>query len=117
MTRVAVIGVGRMGAPMARRLIGAGHAVTVYDRAREPVDELSEAGAEPASGAAAATAGAEVTFTSLPTPAIVESVVLGDRGVLAGAAPGTVLVETSTSLPSLARRLAEAGRERAVDVL
>src|SRR5436309_1995008 len=45
MTRVAVIGVGRMGAPMARRLIGAGHAVTVYDRAREPVDELGGAGA------------------------------------------------------------------------
>ncbi len=117
MTRVAVIGVGRMGAPMARRLIAAGHQLTVCDAAPALVAELCEAGAEPAPDAATAAARSEISITCLPTPAILETVVLGERGVLAGAPPGSALIDMSTSLPSLARRLAQAGQERGVDVL
>jgi 3-hydroxyisobutyrate dehydrogenase len=117
MTRVAVIGVGRMGAPIARRLIAAGHQLTVCDAAPEPIAELCDAGAEPAPDAATAAARSEISITCLPTPAIVETAVLGERGVLGGASPGSALIEMSTSLPSLARRLAQAGQECGVDVL
>src|SRR4051812_32308978 len=109
MSRVAVIGVGRMGTPMARRLIAAGHQLTVCDPPSERVAELCDAGAERAPDAASAAAQTEITITCLPTPAILESAVLGERGVLAGAPSGSALIDMSTSLPSLARRLAQAG--------
>jgi 3-hydroxyisobutyrate dehydrogenase len=117
MTRVAVVGVGRMGMPLARRLLAAGYAVTVCDPAPAAVAALRADGAEVAEDPAGAAASGEITITCLPTPEILETVVLGDRGVLAGAAAHTLLIDMSTSLPALARRLAAAGRERGVDVL
>jgi 3-hydroxyisobutyrate dehydrogenase len=117
LTRVAVIGVGRMGAPMARRLLEAGHELTVCDPSTPAVAPLRDEGADPAEHPASAAAAAEVTITCLPTPDIVESAVLGERGALAGAPPGSILIDMSTSLPSLARRLAAAGRQRGVPVL
>ncbi|MBV8954097.1 MAG: NAD(P)-dependent oxidoreductase [Solirubrobacterales bacterium] len=117
MTRVSLIGAGRMGGPMAQRLLGARHALTVCDPAPAAVQRLAELGAERAPDPARAAADAEVTITCLPTPAIIELAVLGDDGVLAGASPGSVVIDMSTSLPSLARRLAAAGAQRGVDVL
>ena len=117
MTRVAVIGVGRMGAPVTRRLLAAGHSVTVCDPSSAAVAPLCARGANRAGAPAVAAAASEVTITFLPTPDVVESVVLGERGALAGAAPDSLLIEMSTSPPSLARRLAAAGRERGVAVL
>lgn len=117
MTRVAVIGVGRMGARMSRRFMAAGHAVTVCDPSAPAVEELCSEGADRADDPAGAAAAAEVTITSLPTPQVLEDVVLGSRGVLEGASAGSLVIDTSTSLPSLARRLAQAGRERGVAVL
>jgi 3-hydroxyisobutyrate dehydrogenase len=117
MTRIAVIGVGRMGARMSRRFIQAGHAVTVCDPSSEAVEKLCLEGATRAENPAGAAANAEVTVTSLPTPQVLEDVVLGSRGVLEGASTGSLVIDTSTSLPSLARRLAQAGRERGVAVL
>ena len=106
-----------MGGPMARRLMAAGFEVVVSDVAPEPVAALCAEGATRAEDPAAAAAAADATITSLPTPAIVEDVVTGERGVLAGAASGHVVLEMSTSAPSLARRLAAAGAERGVFVL
>jgi 3-hydroxyisobutyrate dehydrogenase-like beta-hydroxyacid dehydrogenase len=106
-----------MGAPIARRLLAAGHAVTVCDRSDAAARTLCAQGATRGDDPAGAAAAVEVTITSLPTPEIIETVVLGDRGVLSGAAPGSLLIEMSTSLPSLARRLAVTGRERGVAVL
>jgi 3-hydroxyisobutyrate dehydrogenase len=117
MTRVAVIGVGRMGAPIARRLLAAGHVLTVCDPSPAALGPLCAQGATRAEDPAGAAAAAEVTITCLPTPDIIESAVLGERGALAGAARDSVLIDMSTSLPSLARRLARAGRERGVAVL
>ncbi len=117
MSRVAVIGVGRMGAPMARGLLAAGHELTVYDSSLEASADLCDQGAGRAPGPAEAAASSEFTITCLPTPQIVESVVLGERGALAGAPKDGILIDMSTSLPSLARRLAWAGRERDVPVL
>jgi 3-hydroxyisobutyrate dehydrogenase len=117
MTSVAVIGVGRMGAPMAERLIEAGHELIVCDPAAEAVGALCRRGAEREVDPAGAAARAEITITCLPTPDLLERVALGERGVLCGAAAGSAFVDMSTSLPSLARRLAEAGARRGVDVL
>jgi 3-hydroxyisobutyrate dehydrogenase len=115
--RVAIVGAGRMGAPMALRLLDAGHDLGVFDPQPEAVAHLRERGAWDADDPASAAALAEVTITCLPTPAIVESAVLGERGVLAGAREGSLVIEMSTSLPSLARTLAQAGSERGVAVL
>jgi L-serine 3-dehydrogenase (NAD+) len=117
MSSVAFIGVGRMGAPMATRLAAAGHELTVCDPSSAAVAALSTQQATRAQDPAAAAAAAEVTITCLPTPDIVEDVVLGERGALAGARLGSLLIDMSTSLPSLARHLAVAGRERGVAVL
>ncbi|HZO76752.1 MAG TPA: NAD(P)-dependent oxidoreductase [Solirubrobacteraceae bacterium] len=117
MTRVGVIGVGRMGGPMARRLLAAGHQLTVCDPSEGAVQGLCALGAGQAEDPAGAAAAAEITITCLPSPEIIESVVLGKRGVLAGALPDGIIVDMSTSLPSLARRLAGAGKERGVPVL
>jgi 3-hydroxyisobutyrate dehydrogenase len=117
MSQVAVIGVGRMGAPMARGLLAAGHELAVYDSSLEASAALCDQGADRAASPAEAAARSEFTITCLPTPQIVESVMLGERGALAGARPDGILIDMSTSLPSLARRLALAGRERDVPVL
>jgi 3-hydroxyisobutyrate dehydrogenase len=106
-----------MGAPMALRLIEAGHDLTVCDPEDAAAARLSSQGAQRADNPASAAATAEVTITCLPTPGILERAVLGERGVLAGAPAGALLIDMSTSLPSLARRLAQAGASRGVDVL
>lgn len=117
MTRVAVIGVGRMGGPMARRLLAAGHELTVCDPSPAAVQGLRALGAGQSEDPAGAAAAAEITITCLPSPEIIERVVMGERGVLAGAPPDGIIIDMSTSLPSLARRLAEAGGRRGVPVL
>ena len=101
--RVAVIGLGTMGLPMARHLVAAGHDVVGCDLDSTRVDALGARRAETPAEAAAA---ADVVLLSLPSPAAVEEVVLGTRGVRTSARPGTLLVDMSTSPPSLARRLA-----------
>ena len=103
MTRVAVIGLGTMGLPMARHLVAAGHDVVGCDVDSARVEELGAASAETPAEAAAA---ADAVLLSLPTPGAVEEVVLGPRGVSASARPGTLLVDMSTSPPALSRRLA-----------
>ncbi len=106
-----------MGTPMALRLLDAGHDVGVFDPQPDAVARLRQRGAWDAGDPASAAASAEVTITCLPNPAIVENAVLGERGVFAGAREGSLLIEMSTSLPSLARRLAEEGTRRGVAVL
>jgi 3-hydroxyisobutyrate dehydrogenase-like beta-hydroxyacid dehydrogenase len=113
-TRVAWIGVGTMGLPMARHLVAAGHDVVACDL--DPA-RAARVGAGVAPTPAAAAAGAEVVILSLPSPAAVEEAVLGEGGVGEGLTAGAVLVDMSTSPPALARRLAEALRPREIDVL
>jgi len=111
-TRVAVIGLGTMGLPMARHLVGAGHDVVGCDVDPARVELL---GASAAATPRAAAEGAEVVLLSLPTPAAVEEVVLGADGVRDGAGRGTLVVDMSTSPPALARSLASECAE--LDVL
>ena len=115
--RIALIGAGRMGRPIASRLLDAGHALTVFDSAPEPVREIVRAGAAAGASGAAAVGDVELTLVSLPTPAVVEEVVLGSDGVLTACPGGSVLADLSTGPPTLARRMADAGRERGIAVL
>jgi len=96
--RLALIGTGRMGAPIAARLRGAGHDLTVYDRAPSTRQRMADAGFEVADGAAAATTGADAVLLSLPDAAAVSAVV---REL----PPGPLLIDLTSSLPSLTRQL------------
>jgi 2-hydroxy-3-oxopropionate reductase len=114
---VGFIGLGVMGAPMARNLVEAGHPLVVHSRSRGPVDELAAAGAEPASSPRAVAERAAVVITMLPDSPAVEDVVLGSDGVLEGASGGDLLIDMSTIHPTVSVAIAEAGRERGVGVL
>jgi 3-hydroxyisobutyrate dehydrogenase len=115
--RVAYIGLGRMGHAMARRLLAAGHQVDACDVDAAAVARLVDEGARACDGPGQVAAEAAVTITCLPTPTIVEEVILGAGGVLSGAPADSIVIDMSTSSPTLARRLAQAGREQRVDVL
>ncbi len=104
MTTVGVIGLGRMGRPMAERLLAAGFDVTVHNRSPGPVDALAELGARAASSPAEVES--EIVITLLPDPETVEAI------ALEVARPGVLLVDMSTSPPALAIRLHEALRDR-----
>ncbi|HUG64684.1 MAG TPA: NAD(P)-dependent oxidoreductase [Gaiellaceae bacterium] len=114
MSRIAFVGLGTMGAPIARHLVGAGHEVVGFDVQRARVDEL---GLVSAASAAEAVTRADAAFTSLPALEDVREVWLGAEGLAAGARPGTLLVDLSTGSPALARELAETLEPRGLDVL
>jgi 2-hydroxy-3-oxopropionate reductase len=100
------VGVGRMGAPMARHLLKAGHEVTVYDPNADAIQMLVADGAIAADSPAAVGAAAEVVLLSLPTPEIVMAAALGAEGVAAGGKPRAV-IDLSTTGPTSARALAK----------
>jgi len=104
-TDYGFIGIGRMGAHMARRLLNAGYSLTVYDTSAAAVDELVAAGARAGSSAADVCSKTKTTFLSLPTPDVVEAVCLGDNGVVDGSTVKHV-VDVSTTGPKVARKVA-----------
>lgn len=103
MARVAFIGLGTMGLPMARNLLAAGHEVVAVDADPGRAALLGAPGAGTPAEAAERT---DVALLSLPSAAAVEEVVLGLDGVRAGADAGYAVVDMSTGPPALARRLA-----------
>jgi 3-hydroxyisobutyrate dehydrogenase len=115
--RIGFIGLGGMGAPMAMRLLRAGHALSVHDLRSSAMAPLVAAGAGPLDGAAEAARRCEVVFTSLPTPASVESVYLGADGLVGAATPGQILVDLSTILPRLAKEVHQQAAKKGVEVL
>ena len=102
--KIGFAGVGRMGAPMVRRLMAAGHAVTVFDASTAAVDALVAAGATAAATPAALAQAVDIVFLSLPTPEIVEAVTLGENGI-AAAAGAKLVVDLSTTGPRVARKV------------
>src|SRR6185436_11006054 len=94
--RIAFLGLGIMGGGMARRLIGAGFSVTVYNRSIDKTAPLVTAGAKVAHHPRDAAMGAEIVFCMVADDAASRAVWLGDHGALAGATRGAVLVESST---------------------
>lgn len=114
MTRLGWIGTGVMGRSMCGHLLDAGYPTTVYNRTREKAEPLLERGAAWAGSPAEVAAASEVIFTIVGYPADVWEVVLGERGVLSAAAPGSVLVDMTTSEPSLAVEIHGAAATRGV---
>ncbi len=112
--RIGCIGLGAMGLPIARRLIDAGYAVAVNNRSQASVQELVGLGAEALPDAAAIANRCSIVLTALPTPANVRDVYLGERGLVAEARKGTILIDLSTVSPELSREIDEAARERGV---
>jgi 3-hydroxyisobutyrate dehydrogenase len=108
--RVAFIGLGNMGAPMARNLIKSGHEVTGFDVAGTNLAGLVAAGGTAAPSLAAAAAGAEAVITMLPAGKQVRDVYLGADGLVARCAPGTLLVDCSTIDVATAREVEAASR-------
>jgi len=106
--QIAFIGLGNMGAPMARNLLKAGHSLTVFDLNTQAVAALREAGADSADSARLAVAEADFVITMLPAAAHVRSAYLGEDGVLAGVRAGVPLVDSSTIDPATIRELAKA---------
>ncbi len=104
--KIAFIGLGSMGLPMATNLIKAGHDLTVYNRTRERAESLAKHGAKVAGSPREAAAGVEVLITMLADDAAVESVMFGDQGALLGLARGAIHVSMSTIGHVLSRRLA-----------
>jgi 3-hydroxyisobutyrate dehydrogenase len=104
--RVAFIGLGHMGAPMARNLLKAGHALTCYDVVAANLEALRSAGAHGAASIREAVATADIVVTMLPSSPHVRTVYFGEDGVLAGVARGVPLIDSSTIDPHTAREVA-----------
>ena len=116
-TRIGWIGTGVMGSSMAGHLIGAGYDVTVTNRRRKRAQTLIDAGAVWADTAAEVAASSDIVFSIVGMPDDVREVVLGPDGALAGASKGSVLVDMTTSEPSLAEEIASAATEQSVHAL
>ncbi len=105
---VGVVGLGTMGAPMARHLLAAGHEVRVWNRTSSREEPLAALGAARAASPAAAAAGADAVLTCVSDDPDLEQVVLGPDGIASTLPAGAVLVDCSTVSPTIARRLAAA---------
>jgi 3-hydroxyisobutyrate dehydrogenase len=111
MARVAFVGVGRMGAGMAGRLLGAGHEVVAWNRSRAKADALAARGARVASTPRQAADGADAVVVMVSDDDASRSVWTGPDGLLGGAAPGTLAVECSTLSHAWVLELAAAARD------
>jgi 3-hydroxyisobutyrate dehydrogenase-like beta-hydroxyacid dehydrogenase len=100
------VGIGRMGGPMASRLIDAGHKLCVFDADPDAFGPLVARGAQRAASAAEVASVADTVLMSLPTPDIVQAVALGENGVVHGKAVRT-LVDLSTTGPRVAGLVAQ----------
>jgi 3-hydroxyisobutyrate dehydrogenase-like beta-hydroxyacid dehydrogenase len=115
MARVAFIGLGVMGRPMAGHLVRAGHSVTVFNRTRGKADAfVREYDAEAAPTPAEAADGAELVMTCVGNDADVRAVVLGADGALGAMEPGSILVDHTTTSAGLAREVGSAAAARDV---
>lgn len=103
---VGFIGVGRMGGPMARRLLEAGYGVTIYDTSEAALAAHEKLGARRAESPAAVASAAEIVIGSLPTPPIVQAVALGPKGVIEGTQV-KIFIDVSTTGSVYAKRIAE----------
>jgi 2-hydroxy-3-oxopropionate reductase len=115
--RIGFIGLGVMGAPMARNLLAAGHEVVAWNRSPDPLAELAEAGARGADGPAAVAAAADLVISIVSDDAALREVLGGPGGAIAAARPGSLIIDMSTVSPALARELADEAGARGVGFL
>lgn len=113
-TRIGWIGTGVMGRWMCQHCVDKGYSATVYTRSKEKAQPLIDAGAKWADSPKAVAENSDVIFAIVGFPSDVRAVFLGDDGALAGASDGSILVDMTTSEPSLAVEIAEAGKAKGV---
>jgi 3-hydroxyisobutyrate dehydrogenase len=115
MTKVAFIGLGVMGYPMAGHLKNGGHDVTVYNRTAAKAEKwLAEHGGASAATPREAVAGAEIAFSCVGNDADLRSVVLGDDGILAGLGSGKIFVDHTTASADVAREIFGLAKDQGV---
>jgi 3-hydroxyisobutyrate dehydrogenase len=113
-TRIGWIGTGVMGRSMCGHLLKGGYPVTIFNRTREKATALLEAGAQWADSPAAVAQQSDVVFTMVGYPTDVRATILGNNGVLSAMARGGILVDMTSSQPSLAAEISEAARVRGI---
>ena len=116
-TRVGWIGTGVMGSSMASHLLQAGFHTTVFSRTRSKAQSLMEAGADWADSPRRVAEQSDVVFAIVGFPADVREVFLGPEGILGGCSPGQIVVDMTTSEPSLAEEIAEQAEQKGVVAL
>lgn len=115
--KVGFIGLGVMGKSLANHLLKKCDSVFVYNRTKEKANELVEAGAKWCHSPQEIAEKAELIFTMIGTPKDVESVYLGEKGLIHHGQRGTILVDMTTSTPTLAKKLYKLGLERGIHVI
>jgi 3-hydroxyisobutyrate dehydrogenase len=115
--RIAFIGLGNMGGPMALNLMKAGHSLVVHDIRKEAGAPHLAQGAKWAASVRDAAREGELILTSLPGPPEVEAVTLGPEGILQAAQPGSIYADLSTNSPTVMRKIHAAFKEKGVHVL
>ena len=110
--KIAFIGLGNMGLPMALNLLKAEHQVTGFDLAKGQLEAFAAAGGTVAPDAVAATKDVDVLISMLPASKHVEGLYLGEGGLLAHASPQTLLIDCSTISPKVAQAVAAAAKAR-----
>lgn len=113
-TRIGWIGTGVMGSSMCGHLMDAGFSATVYSRTKSKASDLLDRGAEWADTPAKVAASSDIVFSIVGFPEDVREVILGNNGALSGSEKGTVLIDMTTSEPSLAVEIAGAAGEKGV---
>ena len=113
-TRIGWIGTGVMGSSMCGHLIQAGYSATVYNRTQKRAQTLLDAGAQWADSPIEVARSSDVIFTIVGFPNDVREVILGEQGALAGAEKGSVMVDMTTSDPSLAVEIAQLAGQKGV---
>ncbi len=113
-TKIGWIGTGVMGSSMCGHLLAAGYHATVYNRSPAKLGGLIAKGAVPADSPRGVAEASDVVFTIVGYPADVREVSLGKAGTLAGAKPGSILVDMTTSEPGLAQEIFEAAKAKEV---
>ena len=112
MSTVAFIGLGAMGSRMAMNLDAAGYKLRVYNRDRAKTTPFAEKGIEVAESPAAAVRGAEFVCSMVADDIATRAVMLGESGVVGAAAAGTIIMDSSTNTPAMAREVAKAAAAR-----
>lgn len=117
MSKIAFIGLGNMGGPMAANLIKAGHQLCVFDLVPAALDAAAAAGAHAAGSAHDTLADAEIVISMLPASRHVEGLYFGEAGILAQIPAGALVIDCSTIAPVTARKVAAAAQARGLAML
>lgn len=117
MEMLGFIGLGIMGKPMAQNLLKAGYQLVVYDINQAVVNEVAAAGAAIGSSPKDVASKTGIIITMLPNSPHVKEVILGDKGVLQGAKPGSIIIDMSSIAPLASKEIATKAAERKVEML